>query len=206
MNPSMYQEQNTAALLLENQKLGQENGQLKQMLSLFMENQDLKSRLQSFNNDTQDDVTVCFPSWRKSSSLWQTFNESQFTKNLQKKQLKDEHRTSSPVDFKSFIQSSMHINPIEESVSESCHTDSPPEVKDVDRFMGEIAYQLDRRILSHVFQGQKRLYGFTVLNIPEKIIEVSTHPLTGKVDEGYRLHLLQRRCVPAVVLSVPWSL
>lgn len=41
-----------------------------------------------------------------------------------------------------------------------------------DRLLGEIAYQLDRRILSHVFQGHKRLYGFTLLNIPEKITEV----------------------------------
>ncbi|XP_069551601.1 speriolin-like protein [Brachyistius frenatus] len=60
------------------------------------------------------------------------------------------------------------------------------------RLFGEIAYQLDQRILSHVFKGQKRLYGFTVVNIPDKIIEVSTHPLTGKADEGYRLYLTQR--------------
>lgn len=44
-----------------------------------------------------------------------------------------------------------------------------------DRLLGEIAYQLDRRILSHIFQGHKRLYGFTLLNIPDKIIEVRTN-------------------------------
>ncbi|XP_054477387.1 speriolin-like protein [Anoplopoma fimbria] len=184
----MILDQTVGALVAKNEQLGRENDLLKSMLSVVKENVDLRARLQSSNNDTLEEVTVCSASGRHPSSLWQSTFERQFRKDLQH----HEQRTSSPVDFKSFIQNSVHADSSERPEFQSCQADFTPEVKGPDRLLGEIAYQLDRRILSHVFQSHKRLYGFTLLNIPEKIREVSTHPLTGKLDEGYQLNLTQR--------------
>ncbi|XP_020670488.3 speriolin-like protein [Pogona vitticeps] len=60
------------------------------------------------------------------------------------------------------------------------------------RIVGEIAFQLDRRILAHVFPGITRLYGFTVSNIPEKIKQVSLKSLNGSVDEKMYRAITQR--------------
>ncbi|KAJ1195596.1 hypothetical protein NDU88_004873 [Pleurodeles waltl] len=48
----------------------------------------------------------------------------------------------------------------------------PKQLQRCQRVVGEIAFQLDRRILSSIFLEQSRLYGFTVSNVQEKIIQV----------------------------------
>ncbi|XP_074172693.1 speriolin isoform X1 [Rhinolophus sinicus] len=61
-----------------------------------------------------------------------------------------------------------------------------------ERLVGEIAFQLDRRILSSIFPERVRLYGFTVSNIPEKIIQASLNPSDHKLDEELCQVLTQR--------------
>ncbi|KAL4646927.1 speriolin-like protein [Arapaima gigas] len=94
-------------------------------------------------------------------------------------------------------QRPLHQNTLEHDDATAGPPDLSLRVKDVscrypERLLGEIAFQLDRRILAYVFQGQTRLYGFTTLNIPDKIIQVSKHPASGKVDEAYRCALTKR--------------
>ncbi|XP_057592797.1 speriolin [Hippopotamus amphibius kiboko] len=61
-----------------------------------------------------------------------------------------------------------------------------------ERLVGEIAFQLDRRILSSIFPERVRLYGFTVSNIPEKIIQASLNPSDHRLDEELCQTLTQR--------------
>ncbi|XP_071990998.1 speriolin-like protein [Engystomops pustulosus] len=69
----------------------------------------------------------------------------------------------------------------------------PKMVQHYQRVVGEIAFQLDRRILATIFQEYERFYGFLVSNVKEKIIQLTTCPLTQKVDEEEKTKLFERK-------------
>ncbi|XP_066430758.1 speriolin-like isoform X1 [Eleutherodactylus coqui] len=78
--------------------------------------------------------------------------------------------------------------------SHSSPQPDPQKMTHCHRIFGEMAFRLDRKILCAVFPNKRRLYGYRVANLKEKIIQVTTCQLTGKVDERLRSELNKRYC------------
>lgn len=73
-------------------------------------------------------------------------------------------------------------------------------VPNTKRLIGEVAFQLDRRILNYVFasgltdssQDRRRFYGYIIQNIPDKILRESIDRVTGDINYQKRATLHYR--------------
>ncbi|XP_073533945.1 speriolin-like [Phyllobates terribilis] len=148
----------------ESRRLLSENAQLRQLMGLMQENVELRCTLKEHE--------------RKAQILTPPGKHKKYHKGMKNKKKTDVLSHRYPKE--------------EERVVNSLPLPDPEKVKTCQRIVGEIAFQLDRRILCASFLEQQPLYGYRVADIKEKILQVTTNPLTGKVEENLRSELFQR--------------
>ncbi|XP_075193871.1 uncharacterized protein LOC142292409 [Anomaloglossus baeobatrachus] len=162
-NPGLYSS-DEEAFNTESLRLLKENAKLRKLMGLMQENVELRCTLKEHERKAQ---IITPPGQHKKDH--NGMKEKKNTEISQHHYLREEAQ---------MVNSGPHLD--------------LENIKKCQRIVGELAFQLDRRILSAIFLEQQRMYGYRVPNIKEKIIQVTTIPATGKVDEKLRYELYQR--------------
>ncbi|MEE6522819.1 hypothetical protein FKM82_021437, partial [Ascaphus truei] len=68
----------------------------------------------------------------------------------------------------------------------------PTQLEHCQQIVGEICFQLERRILASIFLEQSQLHGCSVSNAQENILQETSCLITNKVDESQRTEMNQR--------------